>query len=832
MVNNKLDTTIPTPLSALHDCWWSRSSTRQQQFRKPQHLGNLRAAIKYRMKSPERLEEFTNVQKAQLLFILSLEVNSNFENILKNEGHLIELTDPDRRISFFRSNDGTIERRGVHPPERSRNNRANLQPDHEDYNGAQDDELAEHVKLNQQVKRHCRQNLELNQVEEEQGNLVQQRLCAQLISDHRRIKRARIESNQQLLQKNIRAQMGLHPRNQSVPAQRIRVLVPKAAPSTAVMQAVTSQLKTAPVPVEVPAPAKNRVPATATSVNQSVPTRRILVFVPKAASSTAVRQVVAPQVNSAPVPVEVPAPAKNRVPASPRRISFFRSNDGAIERRGVHQPARSRNNRANLQQDNEENNGARDDELAEEDEQEEMDVGPQNYDDPMVSDDQKDQQLALVIAEEFSRGNEHEHVKLNDQKERNRRQSLEFNQENAEEEKGDVIQQRPCAHQMSDRCGIKRARKSESNQQPLQEDIGAQIGPLPRIDNHRIPQLHPVGQVPAATAVNQSEPARTIPVLVPAAAPSTAVSQAVAPRVNPAPVPVEVPAPAKNRAPALPRPTYPAPTVSIFLRNLHASYESLRIPVLNGVIETIKKEMKKHQNNTNPVSINYVVASIPTIVHYANQGDPADENEETISQRRFVEILSQSLVLLNSPEFDTVLATLKEKKYTLNYENKICVKYVKMSVDIFLGAVGDESEKMEVDSPRPQEMKYDVLISLYASVTNLKYISRSSTTFGLIIQAISTHKNDKKPISLKNFETFLKAAILLGETKQNVRKFVINRRVYMETIYHILHIIGSEHVQKLMEELDKTMENLSYDTKISFNDVNLGLGLLLKAITT
>ncbi|EGT36975.1 hypothetical protein CAEBREN_25649 [Caenorhabditis brenneri] len=520
-----------------------------------------------------------------------------------------------------------------------------------------------------------------------------------------------------------------------------------------------------------------------------------------------------------------------------RRISFFRSNDGTIERRGVHAPARSRNNRVNLQQDNEENNGAQDDQLADEDKQEEMDFGPQNYDDPMVSDDQQDQQQALVTAEEFSRGNEQEHVELNDQEESNRRQSLELNQENAKEEKGDVIQQRPSAKLIPDRRGIKRAR-TESNQQPLQEDISDQLGPLPNNGNHRIPQTHPVAQFPPAIpaiAVNQSEQARTIPVLVPSAAPSTAVRQVVASQLNTAPVPVKVPAPAKNRVPTIPRPTYSTPTVSIFLKNLHASFQSLRTPVLNGVIETIKKEMKKHQNNTNPVSINYVVASIPTIVHYANQGDPADENEETISQRRFVEILSQSLVLLDSPELDTALEGLKAKKHSLYYRNKISVMDVALGVSTLLREVG-RSKKEKVDSPLAEEVsplpsKYDVLISLYASVTNLKYINRSSTTFGLIIHAISTHKNDKKPISFKNFETFLKAAILLGETEQNVRKFVINRRVYMETIHHILHIIGSEHVQKFMEELDKTMENLSYDTKISLNDANLGLGLILKAIT-
>ncbi|EGT39347.1 hypothetical protein CAEBREN_05198 [Caenorhabditis brenneri] len=253
---------------------------------------------------------------------------------------------------------------------------------------------------------------------------------------------------------------------------------------------------------------------------------------------------------------------------------------------------------------------------------EEVDVGPQNYDDPMIFKNQQDQQLALVLAEEFTRRNEQEHVELNGREGSNGQQNLELNQENADD----------------------------------------QIGLLPRNDNHRIPQLHPVAQVPAATsatAVNQSEPARTISVLVPAAAPT--VSQAVGPQVNPAPVPVEVPAPAKNRVPTIPKPTYPTPTVSIFLKNLHACFQSLRTPVLNGVIETIKKEMKKHQNNTNPVSINYVVASISTIVDFASQGDPVDENEETISKRIFVTILAQSFVLLNSSKFETVLETLKDQ---------------------------------------------------------------------------------------------------------------------------------------------------------------------------
>ncbi|EGT39361.1 hypothetical protein CAEBREN_07524 [Caenorhabditis brenneri] len=186
---------------------------------------------------------------------------------------------------------------------------------------------------------------------------------------------------------------------------------------------------------------------------------------------------------------------------------------------------------------------------------------------------------------------------------------------------------------------------------------------------------------------------------------------------------------------------------------------------------------------------------------------------------------------------DTALESLKANKYSLNYRNKTSVMDVTLGASTLLREAG-RSKKKKVDSPLAEEVsplpsKYDVSISFYAPVTNLKYISRSSTTLGLIIQAISTHKNDKKPISLKNFETFLKAALLLGETEntQNVQKFLINRRVYVETIYLILHIIGSEHVQKFMEELDKTMEKLSYDTKISLNDVNLGLGLIRKAIT-
>ncbi|EGT54614.1 hypothetical protein CAEBREN_25154 [Caenorhabditis brenneri] len=65
------------------------------------------------MSNPESLPGFTTEQKVQLLFVLSLPVNEAFETILKNEGHEVELSDPERLITFFRSRDGTIERRAT-----------------------------------------------------------------------------------------------------------------------------------------------------------------------------------------------------------------------------------------------------------------------------------------------------------------------------------------------------------------------------------------------------------------------------------------------------------------------------------------------------------------------------------------------------------------------------------------------------------------------------------------------------------------------------------------------------------------------------------------------
>ncbi|CAL2052619.1 unnamed protein product [Caenorhabditis brenneri] len=109
IVNRIGDTDIPIPLAILQKCWaaskknFTRLQKRSMKVRK--------VALHRDLKNIDLLDGFTNLQKVQMLFILSFPVNEAFENILKAEGHHIELIDPVRRISFFRSQDGTFERR-------------------------------------------------------------------------------------------------------------------------------------------------------------------------------------------------------------------------------------------------------------------------------------------------------------------------------------------------------------------------------------------------------------------------------------------------------------------------------------------------------------------------------------------------------------------------------------------------------------------------------------------------------------------------------------------------------------------------------------------------
>ncbi|CAL2046505.1 unnamed protein product [Caenorhabditis brenneri] len=109
IVNRIGDTDIPIPLAILQKCWaaskknFTRLQKRSMKVRK--------VALHRDLKNIDSLEGFTNLQKVQMLFILSFPVNEAFENILKAEGHHIELIDSVRRISFFRSQDGSFERR-------------------------------------------------------------------------------------------------------------------------------------------------------------------------------------------------------------------------------------------------------------------------------------------------------------------------------------------------------------------------------------------------------------------------------------------------------------------------------------------------------------------------------------------------------------------------------------------------------------------------------------------------------------------------------------------------------------------------------------------------
>ncbi|EGT36974.1 hypothetical protein CAEBREN_01365 [Caenorhabditis brenneri] len=104
---------ITTPVSAsiVCQCWLAKKS--ETKSRKRTIQSTVRNQLKSTMKNPELLAGFTTEQKVQLLFILSLPMNESFQNLVKHEGHEIELTDPERLITYFRSRDGTIERKAT-----------------------------------------------------------------------------------------------------------------------------------------------------------------------------------------------------------------------------------------------------------------------------------------------------------------------------------------------------------------------------------------------------------------------------------------------------------------------------------------------------------------------------------------------------------------------------------------------------------------------------------------------------------------------------------------------------------------------------------------------
>ncbi|EGT37016.1 hypothetical protein CAEBREN_18257 [Caenorhabditis brenneri] len=107
---NSWNITTPIHSSIVCQCWLAKIKPSKLQ---KSNMKVKRDRLEATMSNPESLPGFTTEQKVQLLFVLSLPVNEAFETILKNEGHEVELSDPKRLITFFRSRDGNMERRAT-----------------------------------------------------------------------------------------------------------------------------------------------------------------------------------------------------------------------------------------------------------------------------------------------------------------------------------------------------------------------------------------------------------------------------------------------------------------------------------------------------------------------------------------------------------------------------------------------------------------------------------------------------------------------------------------------------------------------------------------------
>ncbi|CAL2046506.1 unnamed protein product [Caenorhabditis brenneri] len=105
---NSWNITTPIHSTIVCQCWLAKIKPSKLQ---KSNMKVKRDRLEATMSNPESLPGFTTEQKVQILFVLSLPVNEAFETILKNEGHEVKLSDPERLITFFRSRDGAMERK-------------------------------------------------------------------------------------------------------------------------------------------------------------------------------------------------------------------------------------------------------------------------------------------------------------------------------------------------------------------------------------------------------------------------------------------------------------------------------------------------------------------------------------------------------------------------------------------------------------------------------------------------------------------------------------------------------------------------------------------------
>uniref|UniRef100_A0A1I7U0G5 SPK domain-containing protein n=2 Tax=Caenorhabditis tropicalis TaxID=1561998 RepID=A0A1I7U0G5_9PELO len=103
IVDNRWDIVEPIPFATLYNDFKQSQKCNNQ-------LMTMQQGMVHYLKKVEQLELFDITQKIHLMFVLCQPINEAFERQLQNEGTL-EL-EANRRITLFRTNDGSFERKG------------------------------------------------------------------------------------------------------------------------------------------------------------------------------------------------------------------------------------------------------------------------------------------------------------------------------------------------------------------------------------------------------------------------------------------------------------------------------------------------------------------------------------------------------------------------------------------------------------------------------------------------------------------------------------------------------------------------------------------------
>ncbi|EGT32002.1 hypothetical protein CAEBREN_09556 [Caenorhabditis brenneri] len=101
VLKHKGGCTDPIPFDDLYHEFPLRSKATKSTFK----LG-----VKFKLEKVDRLEEYGLNDRVKLLYIFGQPMNEAFERMLRDEGATLELTDPGRLITYYRSADGSLQR--------------------------------------------------------------------------------------------------------------------------------------------------------------------------------------------------------------------------------------------------------------------------------------------------------------------------------------------------------------------------------------------------------------------------------------------------------------------------------------------------------------------------------------------------------------------------------------------------------------------------------------------------------------------------------------------------------------------------------------------------